>query len=257
MENIKKNKFIYISVCVGIVILCIIILIFLDKNETKKEEQNLELEIQNNETQNNIVDENFDDKNIYVHITGEVVSPGVIIGKQGDRIKDMIDKAGGTTKDADLSKVNLAFTVEDGQKINIPKIGEKNEENETNTNDNLKNNENIKTNKNTSRSGKNNNPKIESKSEFNSKNYYITSSSGDNIIEGNETNAGTSNNSKVNINTATQTELETLTGVGPSTASKIIKYREQNGKFKKIDDIKNVSGIGEAKFNKIKDEIVV
>lgn len=64
-------------------------------------------------------------------------------------------------------------------------------------------------------------------------------------------------NKKVNINTATQTELETITGIGPSTASKIIKYRSENGKFKNINDIKNVSGIGDAKFNSIKDEITV
>ena len=61
----------------------------------------------------------------------------------------------------------------------------------------------------------------------------------------------------VNINTATQTELETLTGIGPSTALKIIKYREENGKFKTIEEIKNVAGIGDSKFEAIKDEICV
>lgn len=63
--------------------------------------------------------------------------------------------------------------------------------------------------------------------------------------------------SKVNINTATQTELELLTGIGPSIASKIISYRKENGKFKTIEDIKNVPGIGEAKFNSIQDQITV
>ena len=53
-------------------------------------------------------------------------------------------------------------------------------------------------------------------------------------------------NSKVNINTATQTELELLTGIGPSTALKIIQYRKANGKFKNIEEIKNIDGIGEA-----------
>ena len=51
---------------------------------------------------------------------------------------------------------------------------------------------------------------------------------------------------KININTATQTELETLSGIGPSTALKIIKYREENGAFSAIEDIKNVSGIGDS-----------
>ena len=52
----------------------------------------------------------------------------------------------------------------------------------------------------------------------------------------------------VNINTANQTELETLPGIGPSTADKIIKYRKENGNFENIEDIKNVSGIGDAKY---------
>lgn len=72
-----------------------------------------------------------------------------------------------------------------------------------------------------------------------------------------KSNKNTSVNKKVNINTANQSELETLTGIGPSTASKIIEYRKQNGKFSKIEEIKEVSGIGEMKFEKIKDEIEI
>ncbi len=60
---------------------------------------------------------------------------------------------------------------------------------------------------------------------------------------------------KVNINTATQTQLETLPGIGPSTAMKILDYRKEKGKFTKIEEIKEVEGIGETKFNKIKDLI--
>lgn len=66
-----------------------------------------------------------------------------------------------------------------------------------------------------------------------------------------------SSSALININKATQTELETLNGIGPSLALKIIEYREQNGKFKTIDDIKNVTGIGDTKFNNIKDQIEV
>ena len=62
---------------------------------------------------------------------------------------------------------------------------------------------------------------------------------------------------EININTATQTELETLPGIGPSTSSKIISYRKENGKFKTIEDIKEVSGIGDAKYENIKDLICV
>jgi competence protein ComEA len=61
----------------------------------------------------------------------------------------------------------------------------------------------------------------------------------------------------VNINTASASELDALQGVGPSTAQKIIDYRTANGGFKTIDDIKNVSGIGDAKFAAMKDSITV
>ena len=61
----------------------------------------------------------------------------------------------------------------------------------------------------------------------------------------------------ININTATQTELEQLPGIGPSTALKIINYREENKKFNSIEEIKEVPGIGDAKFNNIKDMIEV
>ena len=95
---------------------------------------------------------------------------------------------------------------------------------------------------------------------------YITKSSGSNIEDNSKSNSNSIQNSgsttliqntKININTATQTQLETLPGIGPSTAIKIINYREQQGKFKSIEDIKNVSGIGDNKFKNIKDLICV
>ena len=58
--------------------------------------------------------------------------------------------------------------------------------------------------------------------------------------------------SLVNINTATQTELETLPGIGPSIALKIINYRKENGKFSNVEELKNVNGIGENKFEAMK-----
>lgn len=62
-------------------------------------------------------------------------------------------------------------------------------------------------------------------------------------------------NGKVNINTATKEQLKTLSGIGDSTADKIIKYREENGNFFNVEDIKKVSGIGESKYNKIAEKI--
>jgi len=62
---------------------------------------------------------------------------------------------------------------------------------------------------------------------------------------------------KVNINTATAEELDALPGVGPSIAQRIIEYRTTNGPFQSIEDIKNVRGIGDATFEKLKDKITV
>ena len=79
------------------------------------------------------------------------------------------------------------------------------------------------------------------------------------IIEGigEEDNNGETKKSKININTATLTELETLDGIGPSLAERIIEYREKTGKFKTIEDIKNVTGIGDNKYESIKNNIKI
>lgn len=64
-----------------------------------------------------------------------------------------------------------------------------------------------------------------------------------------------SNDDLVNINTADAERLATLKGIGPALAQRIIDYREQNGAFKSVDDIKNVRGIGQKKFDAFKDKI--
>lgn len=152
-----------------------------------------------------------DEQDIIVYVTGAVKKQGIVKIKQGSRISDVIDVAGGINDKADLSKINLAYAVKDGQKVYVPSINDE---------------ENINT---------------------------VTEEAGENIIDGDNTNKI----EKVNINTASQTELETLNGIGPSTALKIINYRSQNGNFKKIDDIKNVPGIGDSKFENIKNDICI
>ncbi len=62
---------------------------------------------------------------------------------------------------------------------------------------------------------------------------------------------------KINLNTATLAELDTLPGIGPSIAQRILDYRTQNGDFKTIEDLKKVRGVGDALFNQIKDLITV
>ena len=147
---------------------------------------------------------------IIVHVTGEVKKQGIVEVEEGSRISDVIDAAGGVTNEADLGKINLAYIVEDGQKIYVPNV----------------------------------NDKIDIEN--------VTKEAGENVVE----NSNNKSN-KVNINTASQTELETLSGIGPSTALKIINYREKNGDFEKIEDIKNVPGIGDAKFESLKESICI
>lgn len=76
----------------------------------------------------------------------------------------------------------------------------------------------------------------------------------DACIDGDKT--AKDNNSKVNINTATKEELMTLSGIGESKANDIISYRNKNT-FKTIDEIKNIKGIGDAVFAKIKDRLTI
>ena len=82
---------------------------------------------------------------------------------------------------------------------------------------------------------------------------YIQNTAGENVIV---TDSG-SNSILVNINTATEAELTKLPGVGSSTANKIIDYRNKNGNFKNIEDLKNVNGIGNAKFESLKEYICI
>lgn len=210
----KKQKIILI-----IIVVCILFFIgYYIINKTNNLGY-VELETQNNETNNNIgnnsdiIEEEMEDEDIVIHVTGAVKKQGVVKVKQGSRISDIIDAAGGITYKADLSKINLAYEIQDGQKIYIPSITD---------------NEDINT---------------------------VTEDAGTNVIK--EGNANNSKKEKVNINKASQTELETLSGIGPSTALKIINYRNENGNFKKIEDLKNVPGIGESKFENIKEDICV
>ncbi len=159
------------------------------------------------------------EEKIVVHITGAVKKEGVIYLKKGARIVDAIKEAGGETKEADLSQVNLAYELQDGQKIYIP----------------------------------NKNEKVS---------QYIISTNGETIDSngantGNESTSTSKEGAKVNINTATQNELDGLPGIGPALAQRIIDFREENGNFKSIEDIQNVKGIGDSKFDEIRDKIVV
>lgn len=147
----------------------------------------------------------------FVDIDGAVSNPGVYRLTTEQRIADAIDAAGGLADDADVSTVNRASKVIDGQKIHIPRAGE----------------------------------------------AVIPSDDGGGVSSADSTSSAGSVSSLVNINTANATELESLPGVGPSTAQSIIDDRTQNGPFASTDDLMRVSGIGEKKFEKLKGKICI
>ncbi len=194
-----------------------------ETNITSNKSQENEKQINNLENKTLITEEkqtngydNLEGK-IVIHITGAVQKKGILILPEGARIADAIDSAGGSTEAADLDEVNLAYVLQDGQKLYIPSKEDK--------------------------------KKLESKE-------YIMSGSGNNVIVQAVIEDEKGGNAKVNINTATQNELENLPGVGEAIASRIVEYRQQNGKFDKIEDLQNVKGIGDAKFNNIKEYVI-
>ena len=139
---------------------------------------------------------------LVVDISGCVKTPGVYEIADGTRLHEVIELAGGLTKEADIDAINQAELVTDGQKILIPAKAE----------------------------------------EYNS---------------GNKSQEMTTTSDKININTADSSSLQEIPGVGPATADKIIQYRDANGRFHSIEDIRNVSGIGDKTFEKMKDKICV
>ena len=206
MENLtSKQK--TILIIVGIIVVGIF-MIYMSSRVNSYSESNLD------NIENEIEEQQAASKTIKIHITGAVKKEGVIELEEGARIQDAIDEVGGLTEQADISNVNLAYILQDSQKIYIPKITDDEEQ-------------------------------------------IINIENGEEIIVDSGFKSEEKNNNKINLNTATRAQLETLSGIGTETAEKIIEYRKNNGKFKSIEDIKNVSGIGEAKFQSIKEYISV
>lgn len=156
------------------------------------------------------------EEQMIIHVSGCVKQPGIVVLKVGSRVADAIKVAGGPTEEADLNKLNLAYELEDGEKLFVPsKQKEEKEEIEE----------------------------------------YVSTESGKYVTNtpGNSPNS----NKKVNINQATKEQLQTINGIGESMANKIIQFREANGKFETIEDLKKVPGIGDAKFENMKESITV
>lgn len=142
-------------------------------------------------------------KVLFIHVAGTVKSPGVYKLKEGSRVFDAINAAGGYALNADLNALNLATPLTDGERVYVPALGEVPQQ-------------------------------------ASSLPGRVSSST-----------------SKININTADAQQLESLPGIGPVFAQRIIDYRTSQGRFSNIEDIKNVSGIGKKRFEQLKDLITV
>lgn len=143
---------------------------------------------------------------VVVHVTGAVSAPGVYTLPSDARVDDAV-RAAGATAEADLSQLNLAQKLADGQKITVPAIGS------------------------------------------------ASTSAGEGTTT---TTAGAnSDGAPVNINTASLEELETLPSIGELRAQAIITYRETNGGFRTIEELQEVSGIGEKIFADVAPYITV
>lgn len=140
---------------------------------------------------------------VVVHVAGAVSSPGVYTLPADSRVDDAV-RAAGATADADLSQLNLAQKLADGQKITVPVAG-------------------------------------------------AAPADGSSAA----TTADSDNGGLININTATQEELETLPSIGEVRAQAIITYREEHGGFRTIDELKEVSGIGDKIFADISPHVTV
>lgn len=156
---------------------------------------------------------------IYVDVGGAVVHPGVVSVAEGSRVFEVIEAVGGTTSEAETKYLNMASECSDGQKLYIPTVSEAED---------------------AAGSG------VQSSGLFSADPSAISSQSSEG---GGET--------KVNINTATSEELQTLSGIGPSMAQRIIEYRQANGSFQSVEDLTDVSGIGDKTLEKFISKICV
>ena len=162
---------------------------------------------------------------IYVDVCGAVANPGVFQLAAGSRVFQAIEAAGGYLPEAALTCVNRAGVLTDGQQLYIL------------------------TQEEMERQG------LDPAEMSGASDGQMNGSAG--TGQNTEMTAQVQQDNRININTADEAQLTTLTGIGATRAQAIIAYREENGPFAAIEDIMNVQGIKEGTFAKIKDEIVV
>ena len=162
---------------------------------------------------------------IYVDVCGAVANPGVFQLAAGSRVFQAIEAAGGYLPEAVQNCVNRAGVLTDGQQLYIL------------------------TQEEMERQG------LDPAEMAGASDGQMNGSAGTGQNAGLTVQAQQDN--RININTADEAQLTTLTGIGATRAQAIISYRQENGPFAVIEDIMNVQGIKEGTFAKIKDEIVV
>ena len=168
---------------------------------------------------------------IYVDIKGEVKNPNVYKMKVGSRVNDLINEAGGLTKNANTRFISLSKILGDEDTIVIYSNKEINDAKRDN--------------------------KLEVTAPCVCEEVKNDACYNDNTTTTTK-RATTKNTSKIiNINTASVSELTNLSGIGEVKAKSIVNYRNKNGKFKTINDILKVDGISETLFSKIKNNITV
>ena len=169
-------------------------------------------------------------KKIMVDVKGFVNSPGIYSLNEDSRVIDAINMAGGITEEGDTSVLNLSKKLEDEMVIIVYSYWQ------------VSNFKSVKE---------------ETKIVEEECKKGINEVENDGCIQEQENNTKDITNTKISINNATLEELMMLEGVGEAKAKSIIEYREKNGLFQSIEDLLNVSGIGESLFAKIKENITL
>lgn len=231
MKFIKKNiKWITITVVIMIIIGLISLKHSLIKKNNSPKQEEISI-LEKTPTEPELEAEEPEIKNVYVDIKGAVALPGVYEIEENKKVIDVIELAGGFTEQADTSLVNLAKKVENEMVIIIY------------TSDEVR-----------KATAENSIAKIVDKQ------CICPEIKNDACINNNTTESSPNketNTQKINLNTATLEELQTLSGIGESKAKAIIEYRETNGFFQTIEELMEVSGIGEALYEKVKNNITV
>lgn len=242
MEFLQKY---YKEFLLGIIIILIIgiygLVIYL--GFIKKESVNLNAMESDQELITSETEEKKEEQeNMFVEIKGEVNKPGVYAITNSTIINDIVNLAGGFKKGAYTNNINLSKKVTNEMVIMVYSTYEYNK---------------IKTPTIVYVEKECNCPSYDISSCINDGNSIIVPGENNSSnVSNNESNDSTSSNA-VNINTASEKELMTLTGIGESKAKAIIAYREENGKFQQPSDLMKVSGISEKIYENLKDNITV